>query len=284
MQRFIWVMIMTGTIIFVSAASPASARTKDRLNALEQSVAELQATLAASNSVARIDQLERQVQQLTGQVEELTFELDQANARLEAVSSILANDPNLAVSGALAQPIAPAPGAQGPVALSPVDPIADQISAADPTSLPIPGGEPSPQEPAFINDVTLPGDPNVAFDYASGFLLQGDYDRARAAFEGYLQVFPNSPRAADAQFRLGEIYLATGANADAADAFISHIRNYPNDPQAAEAYLKLGTSFARLEQTSEACKIFKTMKSKFPGAEQPILDRVDIEMARIQCS
>ncbi|MEL7490768.1 MAG: tol-pal system protein YbgF [Pseudomonadota bacterium] len=247
-------------ISMASAPAPAAAGTKDRVTALEKTVAELQARAAADNSAVRINQLERQVQDLTGLVEKLTFQLDQANARLDAVSGVLANDPAAAAAAS-----------GGPTPLTGGDPIADQISAA--------GGAPS-----AATAVSLPGDPAAAFDYASGFLLRGDYDSARAAFEGYVQAFPNSPQTADAQFRLGEIYLATGANADAADAFIAHIRNYPNDPRAAEAYLKLGTSFARLEKNAEACKVFKTMRGKFPNAAPPVTDRANIEMARIQCS
>ncbi len=250
-----------GALAISMASAPAAAGTKDRVTALEKTVAELQARAAADNSAVRINQLERQVQDLTGLVEKLTFQLDQANARLDAVSGVLANDP--------AASAAAAPG--GPTPLTGGDPIADQITAA--------GGAAS-----AATAVSLPGDPAAAFDYASGFLLRGDYDSARAAFEGYVQAFPNSPQTADAQFRLGEIYLATGANADAADAFIAHIRNYPNDPRAAEAYLKLGTSFARLEKNTEACKVFKTMRGKFPNAAPPVMDRANIEMARIQCS
>ncbi|MEL6213990.1 MAG: tol-pal system protein YbgF, partial [Pseudomonadota bacterium] len=74
------------------------------------------------------------------------------------------------------------------------------------------------------------------------------------------------------------------ANAEAAEAFIAHIKKYPNDPRAAEAYLKLGTAFARLEQGPQACKVFTTMKKKFPNIPDAVQQRADLEMQRLSCS
>lgn len=266
MRNALFAMVLSGAVLFASGAvSPASAgSTKDRVEVLEQTVAELKAqTPAATASALKIGQLEEQIQTLTGRVEELSHQLDEANARLDAVSAALAG-------GALGAP----PEAGGPTALSSGDAIADTISRSD-------AGAPAGAGGA--SDVELPLDADAAFDYASSFLMRGDYARARAAFELYVKAFPNHPRTADARFRLGEIYLATGANADAADAFIAHIKKYPNDPRAAEAYLKLGSAFSRMNQEAEACKVFKTMRSKFPGASPTVLARADVEMSRINC-
>lgn len=253
--------LFTLAIVAAVAVAPAQAGTKDRVEVLERQVSDLLASQQASaQSSVRIAELEAQIQTLTGRIEQLSYELDQANAKLTAISTALAGG-------------APGPdgmAAGGPTALS-GDPIGDQIAAAG-------------QGADSAADVVLPMDPDAAFDYASSFLMAGDYARARAAFELYVKSFPNHSRTADAQFRLGEIYLATGANADAADTFIAHIKKYPNDPRAAEAYLKLGTAFARMEQNGEACKVFKAMKSKYPGAAPVVQQRADVEMARIGCN
>lgn len=255
MRHAILAMILSGALA-LGAPSAGAESTKDRVGALEAAVADLQARApAAADTAVRIGRLEQEIQRLTGDVERLTHELDQANARLNAVSA--------ALSGG-----GPATGA--PTALSGGDPIADKIAQS--------GG---PSAPA--GEIALPLDPDLAFDYASSFLVSGDYASARKAFELYVKAFPNHPRTAEAQFRLGEIYLATGANAEAADAFIAHIKKYPNDARAAEAYLKLGTAFSRLNQGGEACKVFKTMRAKYPNASPAVLQRADIEMQRINC-
>jgi tol-pal system protein YbgF len=235
-----------------AASAPATAGTKDRVEALEAAVAQLQAASpAALDSNAKIDRLEAEVRALTGRIEELTHELDQTRARLDSVTAALA-------SGSGGEPIA----LSGPAGSN--DPIANEISRAG-------------------ADVTLPLDPEAAYAYASEFLVSGDYSRAQRAFNMFIEAFPNHPRTADVRFRLGEVYLATNKNAEAADTFIAFIRAYPNSARNAEAYLKLGTAFSRLNQQSEACKVFKTLKSKYPTAAPAVLQRTDVEMARIDC-
>lgn len=266
MRTFLLAFLLAGAAALM--APPAAAQsTRDRVEVLERAVADLQARApAAADSAVKINQLEQQIQSLTGQIEQLSHELDRANARIEAMTAALAGETG-------GETIAGAPPALGgPTRLGGDDPIADTIARS---GAPAPSGDES--------EVALPIDPNAAFEYASGFLMRGDYDRAREAFEMYLEVFPNHPRTSDARFRLGEIYLATGANAEAAESFMSHIRSYPNDPRAAEAYLKLGTAFSRMQQTGEACTVFKTMRSKYPNAAPPVRQRADVEMQRIDC-
>ncbi len=237
------------------AASPAFAGTKERLEALEATVAQLQASApAALDANAKIDRLEAEVRSLTGRVEELNHELEQTRARLDSVSAALAGET-----------------AGGPIALGEQsgqgDPIAAQIAQAQAANV----------------EVALPLDPEAAYAYASDFLVTSDYARAEAAFKKFLEAFPNHPRAADARFRLGEVYLASSKNTEAADTFIAFIRAYPNSARGAEAYLKLGTAFSRLNQSAEACKVFKTLKVKYPTATPAVLQRTDVEMARISC-
>lgn len=275
-----------------------------------------------AESTVRISQLQQQNQELTGRVESLNFELDRMRARLDQVTRVLAgesfsgletspqgvaagnnvsgNGVGPAAGNAASGAPAPLGGNQGAAqaavggdATSNLDASAVDATRApsrqSPSSQSPVGESPTGQSPngqstrQGQSDVSLPPDPNVAYQYASGFLLSGDYIRAREAFELYVQEFPNSARLPDAQFRLGEIYLATGANADAAQAFISHIREFPNDPKAAEAYLKLGTSFARLDKKDQACQVYQQIRPKFPGAAQIIFQRSELEMQRLGC-
>lgn len=268
---------MIGAVLLIAAAGPASAGTKDDIRALQAQVARLeQAAAAQSQATVRISQLESQIQQLTGRIEELTYALDQANTRLDAVSAALAGD-QLAYGPD--DEFGPRASQGGPVDLTGGDPIAREITRAD-------AGSPSGADvnsASHVTGVELPLNPDAAYNYASGFLLRGEYAKAKSAFKLYVEAFPNHSRTPDAKFKLGEIHLALGENADAAEVFIDHIRSYPNDPHASEAYLKLGTAFSRLEKQKEACTVFKTMKNKFPNAEQAVSQRADIEMARIDC-
>lgn len=241
------------------SSAPAFAQTtKERLLQLETALSELRASQpAATDAALKIAALETEVQALTGRVEELSFQLRQANQRLDAVSAALSTDAGVGPALSSAAGGAPTP-------LQPGDPIADQIAAS-------------------ATDVELPLDTEAAYQYASDFLLDGDYARAQKAFELFVSAFPNSARTPDAYLRLGEIYMATGAIAPAADTFLNHIRKYPNDPRSVEAHLKLGTAFARLNKTDEACKVFRALKAKFASASPAILQRADLEMQRAGC-
>ena len=241
--------------------APAAAGTKDRIETLESAVAQLQAASpAALNSNAKIDRLEGEVRTLTGRIEELTHELEETRARLDSVSAALAGGSPMGetMGGPVTLTGAPPGGA---------DPIANAISRADDEDV----------------EVALPLDPEAAYAYASEFLVSSDYARAERAFSMFLDSFPNHPRAVDARFRLGEVYLAASKNAEAADTFIAFIRAYPKSGRGAEAYLKLGTAFSRMNQSTEACKVFKTLKTKYPSAAPAVLQRTDVEMARIDC-
>jgi tol-pal system protein YbgF len=248
-------VFLAAALVLSLAAAPASAGTKERVEALEAAVASLRASQpAAIEANAKIDRLEAEVRSLTGRVEELTFELEQARARLDSVSAALVGDAPQPLAGAAA---------------GPNDLIANEISRSAPAA----GG----------GDVALPLDPDAAFSYASDFLLSGDYAKAERAFQMFVETFPNHPRTADARFRLGEVYLANSKNTEAADAFIAFIRAYPQSARGAEAYLKLGTAFSRLSKPDEACKVFKTLKSKYPNAAPAVLQRTDVEMGKISC-
>ncbi|CAK9039440.1 Cell division coordinator CpoB [Durusdinium trenchii] len=267
---------LIGAISVAAVSSPASAGTKDDVRALQERMNRVEQSLAGQSAqMVRVSELESQIQSMTGLIEELTYQLDIANQRLDAVSAALAGDSLGADAAAQGFAFGGAP-TSGPVDLTTGDPIADQLRGDAIAA-------PAPTPGAAAGDIALPLNPDAAYDYASGFLLKGDYQRAKSAFELYVEAFPNHSRTPDAKFRLGEIYLALGENTSAADLFIGHIRSYPNDPRAAEAYLKLGTAFARLEKPEEACTVFKTMKTKYADAATAVTQRANLEMARINC-
>ncbi|WP_425410129.1 tetratricopeptide repeat protein [Hyphococcus sp.] len=278
--------VKAGILAILSAVimtGAASAGTKDDVRALQAQMADVQQALAGQRAaLMRIGELEEQNQRLTGRIEELTYELDQANRRLDAISAALAGD-SVGAQAGLDDGYG-FPADDGARSGGPVDLMGRQQPADDPLTDQMPAQQRDPGGDSYGGaDVSLPLDPNAAFDYASGFILAGDYQRAKAAFSLYLEAFPNHSRTPDAQFRLGEIHLALEENAAAADAFIAHIRNYPNNGRSAEAYLKLGTAFARLDKPTEACTVFKTMQSKHPNAPRAVMQRAELEMTRIDC-
>ncbi len=242
----------------------------------------------------RISQLERELQSLTGRIEQVMYTSEQNSRRLDTLTQILSGDPNIAstmptqqaeplepgsfneqyknLSGGSAPVQAPAPVTGGPTSLS-------GAGAFSGTTI-----EPVAEAPAKADcSATMPGEVNGDFDYAFNALLNGDYATAECGFSTFLTRYPSDPRAPDAQFRLGEIYLATGANVEAAKAFLNHVKTWPNDSRAPESYLKLGTAYARLGKKEQACQIFTVMSSKYPNASLNVRQKLAVERGAAGC-
>ncbi len=247
---------------------------------LPSSGAAASASFPASNPAdlaVRITSIEESLQQLTGQVEQLTFRLGRVQSRLDSL------DPTLAPTGD--EGGMPSFPGGSPFPLAEDAPVSSSEGQGPQTS---PNGGPTDlmggtdmSAPAITVD--LPDESAAAYDVAYQAVLAADYDRAEAALEAFVEKFPASPETPDAKLLLGEIYLATGANGDAARVFLDHVSSYENDPRAADAYLKLGMAFARLDRTADACQIFSVGEEKFPNLSPRLAERYNDEQAAAGC-
>lgn len=307
-------LLATASAVIFSAPAFAqsSDRNAERLTRLENAVRDLQATLYSvegqqpgtrsmpmdgplalsggedgASTVVRIQSLERELARLTGEVEELRFRYREQQRQIETIIAVLGGgevgmggEDEMAGGGTAPFPLAgsdqdPAGAAFGEV-VGETPPQAGQTGApADLRG----SGPVAAAAPAF----ELPDNPDDAYDVAYEALLAGDYDRAEAAFEAFVERFPDAVQTADAKYLLGEIYLAGEAYAKAATVFLDHVRAYPDDPRAPEAYLKLGTAFSRLDKTDEACRIFEAARSKFPQMSGGVAARLRTERQRAGC-
>ena len=246
-----------------------------RSGALGQGLGQVQSGAARDEAdlVVRLSDLEQEVARLTGRIEELTFRLAEQQRQIETVMDVMSG-----------------PGAATGESRAPT--AAGGLSANDAAPVSTPGVGEGPQDLSGASmdadiaapSVTLPEDADAAYEMAYEALLAGDYDRAEAAFEAFVEAHPDAVQTPEAKYLLGEIYLATGAYAEAATLFLDHVRTYPDDPRAPEAYLKLGTSFARLDRTEEACKIFTAGERKFPDMPASVRARYAAERGKVTCS
>ena len=289
--------LLAATALSVVAAAPADAQTRerDRIERLEGQVRDLQAVVYAaerpgapirqggsaqarpgpgvetfgSNDVLKIAELEQEIARLTGRIEELTFRLANQQRQLDTIMAVLGD-----TRGGQAAPADTPDDASMPTG----DTMGAPQTASAPTDLA--GAAPPREEVA----VSLPPGEDDAYDLAYEALLAGDYARSEAAFEAYVEQFPEGVRTAEAKYLLGEIYLATGAYAEAATVFLDHVKSYPDDVRAPEAYLKLGTAFARLDKPEEACKVFRVGASKFPQMSASVRARFEAEQRKAGCA
>lgn len=289
--------MMGGSAVAQVQANPAAARgdrVEERLIRLENQLRDLQGALysvegpqrplggtqnfpsgavlppdgpSAADTSIRVLQLEQSIAELTGRVEELAYRLERQQEIIERLEG--AGSPEFGAPSRL-------PGIDG------ID-NPDRGTTGGPVDL-LSGEDTGEPEGPMTPSVMLPDDPDRAYDEAYQSVLAADYETAEAKLEAFVAKFPEATQTAEAKFMLGEIYLATGANGEAARIFLDHVSNYKDDPRSPEAYLKLGIAFTRLNRPEEACRVFNAGLKKFPNMEQRLATKYAEERAAAVCN
>lgn len=258
-------------------AQPASAANKEHLQLmaeirmLQEQNQQLQALLgslqdalktvttkiddqSAATRKAMADQL-LAVNNIGESVQVLREKSSETNVRISTVSQEIE---------ALRQAIASQPA---PAAVPPgTDP------GAAPTATPT--QPPNPAPPVGVS-------PQRMFEASYDDYTSGRWDLAIQGFQGYIQMFPRTAQAADAQYNIGMSYYQQSKWPEARDAFQKVISDYPqNTERLPEAYYKLGQTFERLNQLENAKRAYETVIQKFPTSfhanqARPALDRLN---------
>lgn len=265
--------------LFAVSASPALAANKEHLQLmaeirmLQEQNQQLQALLgslqdtlktvttkiddqSAATRKAMADQL-LAVNNIGESVQVLREKSSETNVRISTVSQEIE---------ALRQAIAsqPAPAAAVPP------------PGSDPGAVPstAPSQPPSPSPPVGVS-------PQRMFEASYDDYTAGRWELAIQGFQGYIQMFPRTAQAADAQYNIGMSYFQQSKWPEARDAFQKVISDYPqNTERLPEAYYKLGQTFERLNQIDNAKRAYETVIQKFPTSfhanqARPALDRIN---------
>jgi tol-pal system protein YbgF len=135
---------------------------------------------------------------------------------------------------------------------------------SDPTAAPV-AAPPSTLPPVGLSAQRM-------FETSYDDYTAGRWDLAIQGFEAYIQTFPRTPNAADAQYNIGMSYWNQGKWNEARDAFQKVISNYPQQTiRVADAYYKLGQTFEQLKQIDNAKKAWETVVEKFPTTQASAL-------------
>ena len=148
--------------------------------------------------------------------------------------------------------------------------------AAPPTSVT------PPQQMAAVAPTAV--DPGADYDRAYSSIVRGDYAAAEAGFKKFLTDFPGDPRAADAQYWLGESYYSRNQYRDAATSYLATYKNHPTSQKAPDSLFKLGLSLEGLGETSAACATYGELTKKFPKAQSGLVSRVTTQKQKLGCS
>ena len=187
----------------------------------------------------RLEQLEQEVRQLRGSMEVYQYKLDEAsqvdNRRYQDTDRRLqALEGGAPVGGAQAQPSGP---------------VVSQTSVPAPLVTP-----PS----------TGGGDPQREYDQAFAQLRDGAFDDAVVSFSVFLQRYPDSTLAGNAQYWLGEAHYVNRDFEAAKSAFQAVLDKYPTSAKVPDAKLKLGFTLAELKQIDEARRVLQEVRTQYP--------------------
>ena len=107
---------------------------------------------------------------------------------------------------------------------------------------------------------------NPALQQSLALFQQGKYEQSIKGFSRYLQQYPNSQYADNAQFWVGEAYYVMRKFEPAITQYQKLITNYPDSQKQAHALLKIAYSFDELGRSDQAVKMLSQLKQQYPDS------------------
>ncbi len=114
---------------------------------------------------------------------------------------------------------------------------------------------------------------NELYQLAKQAFDKGSLDTARGKFQEFLDRYPKSKRADNAQFWIGEVYYREKWYEKAILEYQKVIENYPKGNKVEDSLLKQGFAFYNLKDKANSRLIFKELIKKYPGSNQAKIAR-----------
>ena len=253
-------------LLTLACASPAAAqlsplsdplpraldeKSDKRLDRVEQTLREMRAILYQGRDtgkavVVQPAETQGQIEALTNRINDLEATLRRLNGQIDQVTADIA-----AIRRADAGTVAAQQAANGQNAALArrLDAVEKQLAAM--TSVQKQQADAAAKDPANV--------------YAAAMqLYTGAQPGAAAAFQSYIDAFPDQPNTPEARYYLGESLFRQADYANAAPAFIAAIRGWPQTPWAADAVLKLSTTLVELHKNPDACGVLNELTTRYP--------------------
>ncbi len=125
-----------------------------------------------------------------------------------------------------------------------------------------------------------PASATELYDAAYRDWSRGNYQLAVAGFEDLLKYYPQSDRADNAQFYIGESYFALGDLDRAIQEYLKVRDLYPDGNKRPAATLKLGYAFLRKGDSATARKYFETVMREYPDSPEARLAKDKLDSLR----
>jgi tol-pal system protein YbgF len=155
------------------------------------------------------------------------------------------------------------------------DGAAGEMSRQSKPAALVPRGEPV---------LPLPGTPDItptsAYNLAYNDYLNGRYELAVAGFQRFLQDFPSTSLAPNAQYWLGESYYSLKDHVRAMQAFEKVVNDHPHSEKVPAALYKLGLSAAETGNTNKAREYLKRVLQDYKDTNEAKLAKTKLAELR----
>lgn len=239
--------------VVASAANGLS--TEQRLEKLERRVGKV------TELTLKLDSMQRDNRELRGQIETLEHQVEQLKRKQRDI--YLDIDQRLSGMGqAPAAPAAAAASAGKPPADGGAAPVTDLTRPKTPAPTVAAASAP---RPAASYDVQ-----QMQSDYKAAYALlspsQRRYDDAAKAFTAFLEKYPGSTLAPNAQYWQAEAYYVSQKNEQALEAFNKVVSDFPTSPKVPGALYKIGRLQHVKGNNSAARKALDRLLKDFPNS------------------
>ena len=226
---------------------------------------------AMLDMIQLVDQLSDEISQLNGAIEQQGYDLENIKKRQRELYLDIDRRLRDIESGAAAQAAAGSmtlPQVETPTAPTPEQPTPEQpaLSESAPELAGEPASETTPSMTASITQTpsVTQSEEKAAYQAAFDTLKEGRYKKAKTELKTFLDRFPNSSYAGNAQYWLGEAHYVTRNFDQGIAEFEGVIERYPSSNKVPDAMLKLGYTFYELKQFTEAKQILAELREKYP--------------------
>jgi len=218
----------------------------------------------------RMDEISDEVSNLRGMLEqqnhdlaglkkrqrELYLDTDRRLRELEITSS---RPPAANAAVAVEPPVTEQPDTQ-----SESSPVQEITLLAPPTIATPPAPAKAPDQGETDKPSVTVSEERDAYQKAFDMLKEGRYKMANTAFQEFLQRYPQSSYAGNAQYWLGESNYVTRQFKEAVKEFQTVVKQYPTSNKVPDAMLKLGYTHYELHEFEVARDILNKLQAAYP--------------------
>lgn len=170
--------------------------------------------------------------------------------------------------GTLPAPYSPPPSSPGPAPETSPETGLPIVSSTSGTPLPrVAESTPATPVPNARPAAAPARTEQNAYDMALGLYRTGRFAQAEAAFQAFLESYPNSRLTANALYWKGETFYSRGMLSDAIFAFKDVQARFPRHPKTPDSLLKTAMAYAKLGDRQNAELHLTVLREDWPKSE-----------------